>query len=140
MQIQIAEHEEEIGRCFPVMVQLRPHLSEAQFIERVRLQQKEGYRLAYLVAEEQVKATAGFRLLTMLSRGKSCYVDDLVTDGNSRSQGFGDALFDWLVSWARGEGCERFHLDSGVTRYEAHRFYFRKRMALSAHHFSLPLE
>ncbi len=143
MQMQIAKHEEEIARCFPVMVQLRTHLSEAEFVERIQAQQAEGYELAYLAIEENgrnvAKAAAGFRVMNMLHSGKTCYVDDLVTDAQSRSQGYGDALLDWLVAWSREQGCDTLSLDSGVQRQDAHRFYFRKRMTISAYHFVLPL-
>lgn len=143
-QIQTATTDDEIIRCFPVMVQLRPHLGEQEFLHRVRLQQAEGYRLAYLCVSQNggdvVKATAGFRLLNLLTKGRVCYVDDLVTDADSRSQGHGDALLDWLVAWSREQGCTAFTLDSGVQRREAHRFYFRKRMTISSYHFVMPLE
>ena len=67
------------------------------------------------------------------------YVDDLVTDAEARSRGYGDALFDWLVNYARTQGCTRLDLDSGVQRFAAHRFYFRKRMHISFYHFALEL-
>ncbi|MGZ5001726.1 MAG: GNAT family N-acetyltransferase, partial [Chthoniobacterales bacterium] len=31
-------------------------------------------------------------------------------------------------------------LDSGVQRFDAHRFYLMKRMKISSHHFSLELD
>ena len=57
----------------------------------------------------------------------------------ARSQGFLRILFDWLVLRARRAGCEQLHLDSSVQRFDAHRFYFARRMAIACHHFSLPL-
>jgi len=66
-------------------------------------------------------------------------VDDLVTDAVSRSQALGRRLFEWLVARAREAGCEQFHLDSGVQRFDAHRFYLARRMAISSHHFGLSI-
>jgi len=34
----------------------------------------------------------------------------------------------------------QLHLDSGVQRFSAHRFYLSKRMEISSHHFSLKLD
>jgi hypothetical protein len=48
-------------------------------------------------------------------------------------------LFDWLVGEARAAGCQSLELDSGVQRFDAHRFYLRNRMAISSHHFRLAL-
>ncbi len=69
----------------------------------------------------------------------STAVDDLVTDAAARSHGYGAALFDWLVAEARRLDCRQLSLDSGVQRFDAHRFYLRKRMSITAHHFTLKL-
>ena len=65
------------------------------------------------------------------------YVDDLITSDAARSKGFGGQLLDWLVEQAAGRGCAQLELDSGVQRFDAHRFYFRKRMKIASYHFSL---
>jgi hypothetical protein len=38
MKIALAESETDVARCYPVMVELRPHLSAAEFAARVRQQ------------------------------------------------------------------------------------------------------
>jgi GNAT superfamily N-acetyltransferase len=138
--IQLAETDAEIERCFPVMAQLRPHLEPDAFVGVVRQQMAGGYRLAYLVDNGEVRAVAGYRVLDMLAHGRVLYVDDLVTDAATRSRGHGDGLFDWLCEEAWKDGCQHLHLDSGVQRAGAHRFYFRKRMQIASYHFALPVE
>ncbi|MBA2443166.1 MAG: GNAT family N-acetyltransferase [Rubrobacter sp.] len=121
------------------MRQLRPHLSESEYLGRVRgMQASSGYRMAY-AADGTVRGVAGFRVTEFLAYGRFLYVDDLVVDGGSRSGGYGKLLFDWLVERARSEGCGQLHLDSGVERHGAHRFYLREGMKISSHHFSLDL-
>jgi len=137
--IQIAEIDDEILRCFAVMAELRPHLRLEEFVARVRRQQADGYLLAFLEADGDVKSVAGYRFLENLAWGKFLYVDDLVTSEGARSQGYGQQLFDWLVAQARAAGCDQFHLDSGVQRFGAHRFYLAKRMDITCHHFALKL-
>lgn len=140
MEVRVAETDAEIERCFPVMVQLRPHLTPATFVEQVKRQrEREGYALAYVEDAGEVRALAGFRFQEMLFRGWHLYVDDLITDEVGRSHGYGAALFDWLVACAREAGCVGLDLDSGVQRFAAHRFYFRQRMQISSYHFSLSL-
>jgi GNAT superfamily N-acetyltransferase len=139
--IALAETDADIARCFPVMFQLRPHLIEAEFVSRIRRMQKESYRLAFLSdSAAAVRSVAGFRRMEMLYSGITFYVDDLVTDAATRSQGYGDQLLDWLVNRARAEGCDEFSLDSGTQRVDAHRFYLRKRMKIASFHFSLRLK
>ena len=137
--IQIAETEEEIRRCFPVMKQLREKLTEMEFTERVAEQEHEGYKLAFLEREGQVVGVAGFRIYHMLATGKTMYVDDLVTDAEARSQGVGEALLQWLIELSRKDKCAMFSLDSGTHRRRAHRFYFAQGMHIANYHFELAL-
>ena len=139
MKIFIAIEDQDIHDCYAVMSDLRPHISEAEFLTRVRRQQQGGYQLACLV-DEEVKAVAGFRISENLAYGKFLYVDDLVSKSTDRSKGYGGKLFDWLVERAQKNDCEQFHLDSGVQRFGAHRFYLTKRMDISSHHFALKLK
>ena len=138
--IKIAESDEEIRRCFPVMKQLRKKLTAEEFRERVTEQAREGYKLAFVESERQIVAVAGFRIYHMLATGKTMYVDDLVTDENARSQGFGEALLKWLIELSRKEKCEMFSLDSGTHRRRAHRFYFAQGMHIANYHFELAIK
>jgi GNAT superfamily N-acetyltransferase len=137
--IRLVESDDDIERCFPVMLQLRPHLEAAQFVATIRRQETGGFRLVLLEEAGQVRAAAGFRVLDNLFGGRILYVDDLVTDATVRSRGHGQALLDWLATRARTEGCQYLELDSGVQRFDAHRFYLTQRMQISAHHFRLKL-
>lgn len=138
--IQLATTPAQIARCFPVMQQLRPHFEQDGFVEQVTRQQEQGYRLAAIEADGEVRAVAGYRFIETLAWGRIMYVDDLVTDDAERSQGWGGRLLDWLIETAREEGCQQFHLDSGVQRFGAHRFYLMKRMQITCHHFALNLD
>lgn len=140
-RIAIAGDAAEIRRCFPVMRVLRMHItSEQEFVERVLRQQKQGYLLAFLESDNEVRAVAGYRFLESLFSGKNLYVDDLVTREADRSHGYGGLLLDWLTVQAVSNGCETLELDSGVQRFDAHRFYFSKRMSISSYHFRIKLE
>jgi len=140
-RIAIAGTTEEIRRCFPVMRELRTHISDQEkFVERVMRQQKQGYQLAFLEADGEIRAVAGYRFLESLFSGKNLYVDDLVTRDADRSLGYGGQLLDWLADQARVNNCETLELDSGVQRFDAHRFYFSKRMSISSYHFRTKLE
>ena len=140
IEIVLAESDDEINACYSVMSELRPHVSESEFLPRVRHQMEiAGYRMAYAI-DGEVKAVGGFRISECLAWGKFMYVDDLVSKSDDRSKGYGGALFDWLVEYARSNDCDQFHLDSGVHRFRAHRFYLMRRMEIQAHHFGLKLK
>ena len=121
--ILVAKTQEEIERCFPVMSQLRPHIQFSEFFHLVQGQMENGYNLVYLKDDQNVLAVTGFRISTNLAWGKFLYVDDLVTDEKNRSKGVGKCLFQWLIKEAKKQGCLELHLDSGIQRKDAHRFY-----------------
>ena len=138
--IKLAETDDEIERCFPVMSELRPHLREGEFVERVRRQGRQsGFQLVYLSVDDDVKAVAGVRIAEWLAGGTSLEIEDLVAASGDRSKGYGGKLFDWIVEYARQNGCDEIKLVSAVTRFAAHRFYLNKRMIIQAHYFSMPL-
>ncbi len=135
-KVTLAQTADQIGRCHPVMRQLRPHFPRAfEFVSQVQRQQEQGYLLAFLESGGKVRAVAGYRYLESLFSGRNLYVDDLVTDEKSRSFGFGGKLLDWLADEAISHGCRRLELDSGVQRDRAHRFYFVKGMKIDSFHF-----
>jgi GNAT superfamily N-acetyltransferase len=107
MEIHIAQSDAEIAACYPVMRELRPHITDDAFVSRVRAQEKSGNRLVYCQGPEGT--VAGFRFGESLSWGRFLYVDDLVTLQNKRSQGFGAALESWLAELAAREGCSQLH-------------------------------
>lgn len=136
--IALARSSKDIRRCHAVMAELRPHLEAAAFVAQVRRQQREhGCQLAFLAKDGSVEAVAGFRISECLAWGKFLYVDDLVTASSCRSRGCGQQLFAWLIKRARAAGCAQLHLDSGVQRFGAHRFYLGQRMDITCHHFAL---
>ncbi len=135
-----AETPEQVARCFEVMRVLRTELAAVEsFVEKVIRQQPQGYQLALLEVDSEVRAVAGFRISENLAWGRFLYVDDLVTRSVDRSLGRGRMIFDWLIAEARAAGCGQLHLDSGVQRFDAHRFYLMQRMQISSHHFALKL-
>ena len=141
-KIFLAKDDEQIRSCYAVMAELRPHVGADEFLTRVRRQQEiAGYEIAAITDENgEVKAVAGFRISECLAWGKFLYVDDLVSKSDDRSKGYGGALFDWVVEYAKKHDCDQFHLDSGVHRFAAHRFYLVKRMSIEGHHFGMKLK
>lgn len=138
-KIGLANTPEQVGRCCSVMRELRPHIKAIEFASRVLHQQTEGYRLAFLELDGVIRSVAGFRLLNLLFSGRTLYIDDLVTRDSDQSRGFGAALFEWIADYAREHDCQHLTLDSGVQRFAAHRFYLKRGMDITSHHFQLKL-
>ena len=135
--IQKASTDEQIRSCYRVMRQLRPHLTEEQaFVEQVRRQLVEGYHLVYFQDKGEVKALAGFRFLEFFAWGKVLYIDDLITDSETRRSGHGGKLLKWVIEREKAK-CDQVHLDSGPQRYDAHRLYLNHGFKIIGYHFAL---
>ena len=138
-EIRALSDAKEIDASFDVMKQLRPHLEREAYARTVQRLMQDGYRLVAVVVSGRVEAVAGYRFGEGLAWDTYLYVDDLVTDEGARSKGHGKVLLDWLKREAATHGCRDLHLDSGVQRFDAHRFYLRERMDITSHHFRIGL-
>ncbi len=123
-----------------VLIQLRPALTPQSLRDIYAEGHPQGYRFTAAFDESgRCVGVAGWRLIATTATVRKLYIDDLVTADDARSTGVGKALLAELTSRAREAGCTVLDLDSGVHRFDAHRFYMRERMTISAHHFQLNL-
>src|SRR5690606_8319908 len=95
----------------------------------------QGLRFTAVFAGDRCVAVAGWRIIANTSATRKMYVDDLSTAESERSLGYGRMLLDALHERAVKAGCRFLDLDSGVQRFDAHRFYLRERLDIVAHHF-----
>lgn len=136
INIVVALTDQEICKSYDVMSELRPGYTVEGYLAQVKKQMEiANFRIAMLSDSGVVHCVAGYRVTESLAWGKFMYVDDLVTSNKSRSRNFGKTMSDWLIAIAKEQQCTQFHLDSGVQRYSAHRFYLRERMDITCHHF-----
>ncbi|KDM93531.1 GNAT family N-acetyltransferase [Photobacterium galatheae] len=131
------EKHSDLSSVLDVLLQLRPQYDRASLLAQIQTQQAQGYQVVYVKSGDQVLGVAGFVVTEKLAWGKAIYVDDLVTDQHHRSQGVGDCLIQWLKDYGQAQGCRQLHLDSGVQRFAAHRFYLRQGFNIASHHFSI---
>jgi ribosomal protein S18 acetylase RimI-like enzyme len=132
-----AETDAEIAACFPAMVQLRPHLADAdELAARVARQRAAGYCLLAAWRGNVAIGLAGYRIEENLIHGRFVYVDDLVTTGTERRSGIGARLLDAVAEEGRRANCERLVLDTALDNVLAHRFYYRQGLLARALRFS----
>ncbi len=135
MNIKLAQTDAEKLACFPVLKELRTHLEKTEFLPQLKRLETQDYQLVYVEDGGRVVAVAGFWLSEALAYGKYMHVYDLVTSETGRSKGYSKALMNYLKDLAREAGCVQLHLDSGVQRFRAHKFYLREGFVISGHHF-----
>lgn len=123
-----------------VLIELRPGLTLEEFDAIYHEGYPQGLRYVAAYDGGRCVGVAGWRIHALTAHPpRKLYVDDLVTTSAARSTGVGQALLAHLEKEARAAGCAALDLDSGVQRFEAHRFYLRERMHITGHHFTKSL-
>jgi GNAT superfamily N-acetyltransferase len=123
MQIVELRKESELRSAYPVMFELRDHLSEDGYMRLLKDMTSAGYRLFALKDQERIVALAGISVGTNFYYGRYMWVYDLITTLSERSKGHGERLLSFLEDLARTEGCDTVALSSALHRKDAHRFY-----------------
>lgn len=138
--VDLAPNDPRLPDAWEVMAELRPHREPSDMDAIYEESHPLGYRVTAAFRDGRCRAVAGWRIGVNMHLGRNLYVEDLVTSDADRSAGFGALLMDHLRTVARDAGCAALHLDSGVQRHGAHRFYLREGMHISSHHFLEHLE
>ncbi len=118
--------EELLRKAWPVVSQLRDHISLEEFLARAAAAKDEGYRLFALEVDGRIVGAIGCRIVNDLASGRSFYIDDLVVDGAERSSGHGRALIAFAKKQAAEAKCDAIRLTSNFQRVRAHAFYERE--------------
>ncbi len=119
----------------PVLRELRPHLTPATFTAVYQEGYPQGLRYLAVYDGDRCVGVAGWRVVATTALIRKLYVDDLVTLASERSRGVGALMLAELFDRAKASGCEVLDLDSNVQRGDAHRFYMREGLTISAFHF-----
>lgn len=126
MKIRELTTDQEFRAAWEVMRELRGHLDEETYMDRVAEMKPSGYRLVAAEEDGRVVALAGIGREKNLYYGRYMWVYDLITTEAARSKGHGLALLRHVEDLAREEGCDVLALSSALHRTDAHRFYLDK--------------
>lgn len=128
-QMQIRPIPEAAGwqAAFTLLVDLRPHLDFATFVERCRAaQMADAYTLYGAYQDGELVGVMGLRTLVDLLHGRHLYIDDLVVAPAVRSQGVGRQLLEFAERLAAEAGGVGLRLCTGIDHEPAKRFYVRE--------------
>lgn len=122
--MQIRELDlKELPEAFEVLTQLRIGLVYEEFEDLVYEMRHKEYKMIGVFEGIELVTFAGVFVQTNLYYKRHLFVDDLVTYDSFRSRGYGDAIMDYLINYAKVAMCENIVLSSGIERTDAHRFY-----------------
>lgn len=134
------QNREDLEKCFPLMKELRPHLSEQDYLEIYRhAHAMDGYEIVGLQLDGKIVALMGYRLMYDFVRGRHLYIDDLVSTEKMRSKGLGAQLLKHAESIAQDLGCKSLRLCTGVENDRGKKFYEQNKWTLRAYAFTKKL-
>jgi len=136
-----AKTRSDLEKCFPVIKQLRPHLSLADYLSIYdEAHHKNGYEIVAIEENQKIVAVMGYRILSDYVRGKHVYIDDLVSNELMRSKGLGAELLKYAESVARSMNCKSLRLCTGLENERAIQFYEKNNWKKSAFAYSKKLD
>jgi len=122
--MQIRELDlKELEIVWEVLCELRVGLDYDEFENLVYDMRAKEYKMFGIFEGEELVTYAGAFIQTNLYHKRHLFVDDLVTYSSVRSRGYGGAMMEYLLNYAKVGGCENIVLSSGLQRVEAHCFY-----------------
>lgn len=125
-RIFVVQSQKDLERCYPVMKELRPHLSFEDYISIYEESHRaDGYEIVAVEDDEKILAVMGYRFLSDYVRGKHVYVDDLVSSEKYRSQGLGTLLLKYAEKIAQENSCQSLRLCTGLENERGIQFYNR---------------
>jgi GNAT superfamily N-acetyltransferase len=126
-RIFVVRAERDLERCYPVMKELRPHLSYENFLSIYRqAHAQDAYEIVAIESGGEILALMGYRFLFDYVRGKHLYVDDLVSSEKMRSKGLGALLLRFAESAAKEADCATLRLCTGLENERGMSFYERE--------------
>lgn len=132
MKFRLIE-EAEARAHFPLLQQLRDHLSEEELWVIYQAAKKEsGYALWGAFEGNDCLGLMGVRILTDFVHGWHLYIDDLVVAGSARSKGIGALLLEEAKRLAGAQGCSQIRLCTGIQNERGKSFYERNGLSLRA--------
>jgi len=113
----------ELQNAYPIVRQLRKHLSMDDFIELARQMMGNGYRAFCLFTNGKIVAYTGIAVLTNLYYGKHIWVYELVVDEALQGKGYGKQMLSFVEQYAKDNSISCIALSSGLEKVSAHKFY-----------------
>lgn len=127
---------DEIVAHYPLITQLYPTLTLEQYTSNIREMLPNNHYIQVAAFENDTcLGLCGCWTGTKMWCGKYIEIDNLVVAETHRSKGIGKLLFDYITEKATKERCSMIALDSYVTNFKAHKFFYNDGFTPKGFHF-----
>lgn len=95
----------------------------------------QNYECGGIYDNETLIGVCGLWFCTRHYSGKSVEVDHVYIDDSYRGNGLGKTFFKWIYNYAKVKGCESVELNTYVSNYASHKFYYNEGFNILGYHF-----
>ena len=95
----------------------------------------QNYECAGIFDGDDLVGITGLWFCTRHYTGKSVELDHVYIKPEYRNQGLGKQFMDWITSYCKDRGCESVELNTYVSNYPSHKFYYNEGMEIWGYHF-----
>lgn len=128
--------KENINTVIPLVQKLNDNnVSDAVLEQRFLEMVTQNYECAVIYDNDNLIGVTGLWFCTRHYSGKSVEVDHVYIDEAYRGKGLGKQFFEWIYNYALGKGCESVELNTYVSNYASHKFYYNEGFNILGYHF-----
>lgn len=128
--------KENINMVIPLVQKLNDYkISYAVLEQRFAEMITQNYECAVIYDNDKLIGVTGLWYCTRHYSGKSVEPDHVYIDDDYRGKGLGKQFFEWIYNYALEKGYEAAELNTYVSNYPSHKFYFNEGFKILGYHF-----
>lgn len=128
--------EADILKVVPLVEKLDDFkVSKAVLKERFLEMVQQNYECAVILEGEDIIGVCGLWFCTRHYAGKSVEVDHVYIEESYRGKGLGKQFFKWIYNYVKTKGCNTVELNTYVSNYPSHKFYYNEGFEILGYHF-----
>lgn len=128
--------KEDILSIVPLVEKLNNHsLSKDVLEQRFIEMNTQNYECAGVYNNDTLIGICGLWFCTRHYSGRSVEADHVYIDDSYRGKGLGKDFFKWIYEYVKAKGCESVELNTYVSNFDSHKFYYNEGFKILGYHF-----
>ena len=117
----------EFDKVLPLIQKLTENKhSDHVLKERFDEMFEQNYECFSVNSDNEIVGIFGIWFMTRHYVGKSCEPDHVYVTEKYRGKGIGKQIFEWIYAYAKGKGCKASELNTYVSNFPSHKFYYNE--------------
>ncbi|WP_262916797.1 GNAT family N-acetyltransferase [Aestuariivivens insulae] len=134
-QFKIIE-KEDISLVVPLVYKLNNEKVSYELLEQRFLEMKDqNYECAVIYDGDKLIGVCGLWFCTRHYSGRSVEPDHVYIEEAYRGKGLGKQFFNWIYDYVSNKGYEAVELNTYVSNYDSHKFYYNEGFIILGYHF-----